>query len=94
MRAYAIRRLFLIIPTLVLVTILVFLLVRFIPGSALDQMVLEMSQYTDNPEEFEDVPLVPTAEQIAEANKMFEALHPAIRKRCPEVGVYLVESSS
>jgi len=48
----------------------------------------------DNPEEFEDVPLVPTDEQIAEANKMFEALHPAIRKRCPAVGVYLVESSS
>jgi len=47
MRAYAIRRLILIVPTLIMVTVLVFLLVRFIPGDALDQMVLEMSQYTE-----------------------------------------------
>jgi len=47
MRAYAIRRLVLIIPTLILVTIIVFLLVRFIPGSALDQMVLQMAEYSE-----------------------------------------------
>jgi peptide/nickel transport system permease protein len=47
MTAYAIRRLILIIPTMFLVTVIVFLLVRFVPGSALDQMVLEMSQYSE-----------------------------------------------
>lgn len=43
MRAYVIRRLLLIIPTLFLVTVLVFLTVRFIPGSVIDLMVAEMS---------------------------------------------------
>ncbi len=43
MRAYIIRRLLLIIPTLFLVTILVFLTVRFIPGNVIDLMVAEMS---------------------------------------------------
>ncbi len=43
MRAYVIRRLLLIIPTLFLVTILVFMTVRFIPGSVIDLMVAEMS---------------------------------------------------
>lgn len=43
MRAYVIRRLLLIVPTLVLVTILVFMTVRFIPGSVIDLMVAEMS---------------------------------------------------
>ena len=43
MRAYVIRRLLLIVPTLFLVTILVFLTVRFIPGSVIDLMVAEMS---------------------------------------------------
>lgn len=43
MRAYVIRRLLLLIPTLWLVTILVFLTVRFIPGSVVDLMVAEMS---------------------------------------------------
>ena len=38
MRAYIIRRLFLIIPTLFILTILVFLLVRFIPGDIIDIM--------------------------------------------------------
>jgi len=38
MRAYIIRRLLLMIPTLLLVTIIVFLLVRFIPGSLIDLM--------------------------------------------------------
>ena len=41
MRAYIVRRLLLIIPTLLLVTILVFLLVRFIPGDVIDLMVTE-----------------------------------------------------
>ena len=42
MRAYIIRRLLLIIPTLFLLTILVFLSVRFIPGDIIDTMVSEM----------------------------------------------------
>ena len=41
MRAYTIRRLLLIIPTLFLLTILVFLSVRFIPGDIIDSMVDE-----------------------------------------------------
>ncbi len=44
MRAYVIRRLLLCIPTLFLVSILVFLTVRFIPGTVIDLMVAEMSQ--------------------------------------------------
>ena len=43
MRSYVIRRLLLIVPTLFLVTILVFMTVRFIPGSVIDLMVAEMS---------------------------------------------------
>ena len=39
MRAYIIRRLLLIIPTLLILTILVFLSVRFIPGDAIDAML-------------------------------------------------------
>ena len=42
MRAYLIRRLLLIIPTLFILSILVFLLVRFIPGDAIDVMVVMM----------------------------------------------------
>jgi len=42
MRAYIIRRLLLAVPTLVIVTMTVFLLVRFIPGSALDMMVADL----------------------------------------------------
>ena len=42
MRAYVIRRLLLIIPTLFILTILVFLTVRFIPGDAIDSMLAEM----------------------------------------------------
>lgn len=42
MRAYVIRRLLLIIPTLFLVTIIVFLSVRFVPGNVIDMMVGEM----------------------------------------------------
>ncbi len=39
MRAYIIRRILLIIPTLLVVTVLVFLTIRLIPGSAIDQML-------------------------------------------------------
>jgi peptide/nickel transport system permease protein len=47
MWSYFLRRVMLIVPTLFLVTVVVFLLVRFVPGSALDQMVLENSQYSE-----------------------------------------------
>ncbi len=43
MRAYLIRRLLLIIPTLFLLSIIVFLAVRFIPGDVIDVMVAEMA---------------------------------------------------
>ena len=43
MRAYIIRRLLLMIPTLLLVSILVFLLIRFIPGDVIDEMFTTMS---------------------------------------------------
>ncbi len=42
MRAYFIRRLLLIIPTLFILTIIVFLAVRFIPGDAIDVMLSSM----------------------------------------------------
>ncbi|MFC1943451.1 ABC transporter permease [Chloroflexota bacterium] len=41
MQAYIIRRLLLIIPTLFLVTLIVFFAVRFIPGDAIEQMLAE-----------------------------------------------------
>jgi len=46
MQAYIIRRLLLIIPTLILVTIIVFGTVRFVPGSVIDLMVAEMAMET------------------------------------------------
>ena len=42
MRAYFIRRLLLIIPTMLILTIIVFLAVRFIPGDAIDVMLSTM----------------------------------------------------
>lgn len=42
MRAYVIRRLLLIVPTLLAVTFAVFMTVRFIPGSTIDLMIAEM----------------------------------------------------
>ena len=42
MRAYIIRRLLLIIPTLFILSILVFLSVRFIPGDVIDAMLAKM----------------------------------------------------
>ncbi len=44
MRDYIIRRILLAIPTLFLITLIVFLLVRFVPGSVLDIMVAEMTE--------------------------------------------------
>lgn len=44
MHAYVIRRLLLIIPTLLLVSVIVFFLVRFIPGSVVDLMAAEMRE--------------------------------------------------
>ena len=45
MRAYLIRRLLLIIPTLFILTIIVFLAVRFIPGDIVDTMVASMDSW-------------------------------------------------
>ena len=45
MRAYIIRRLLLIIPTLFILSILVFLSVRFIPGDVVDAMLAQMEMY-------------------------------------------------
>jgi peptide/nickel transport system permease protein len=41
MRSYIIRRVALIFPTLILVTIITFLMVRFVPGSVLDMMITD-----------------------------------------------------
>ena len=43
MRAYVIRRILLVIPTLFIVTVLVFLSVRFIPGDIIDVMTARIS---------------------------------------------------
>jgi peptide/nickel transport system permease protein len=47
MRTYILRRVLLIIPTLFLVTIIVFLSVRFVPGDVIDIMVSEMGVTED-----------------------------------------------
>ena len=44
MRAYVIRRLLLMIPTLLLVTVMVFSVIRLIPGDVIDLMVAERSE--------------------------------------------------
>ena len=44
MRDYIIRRLLLMIPTMLLITIIVFLMVRFIPGDVVELMVMEHAQ--------------------------------------------------
>ena len=49
MKAYIIRRLLLMIPTLFILTVLVFLAVRFIPGDIIDLMLGQMQyQYDDS----------------------------------------------
>ena len=45
MRAYIIRRLLLILPTLFILSILVFLSVRFIPGDVIDVIVGRMATF-------------------------------------------------
>jgi len=42
MSAYIIRRLLLVIPTLIIMSVIVFLLVRFIPGDVIDAMAKDM----------------------------------------------------
>jgi len=55
MRAYIIRRIALIIPTLLFVTIIVFLTVRFVPGSLIDLMASQAVGESDvSPEEIAD----------------------------------------
>ena len=44
MRAYVIRRLLLTAPTLLMVTLIVFMLVRFIPGDVIDMMIAQMQE--------------------------------------------------
>ena len=46
MSPYLTRRLLLILPTLFILSILVFLSVRFIPGDVIDVMVSELEYYT------------------------------------------------
>ncbi len=53
MRAYIIRRLLLLIPTLWIVSILVFLSVRLIPGDAVDVLVFRMATYGEPLEGFD-----------------------------------------
>lgn len=47
MRAYIIRRLLLLIPTLLIVTAIVFLAVRFIPGNVVELMAAQMGEAED-----------------------------------------------
>jgi len=42
MRAYAIRRLLLIIPTLFIVSFVIFLLIRIMPGNVIDAMIARL----------------------------------------------------
>ncbi len=48
MTAYIIRRSLLLIPTVLLVTILVFLTIRFIPGDVVDVILGEMGTFSGN----------------------------------------------
>jgi len=45
MRAYIIRRLLLVIPTLILVTLLIFSVVRFLPGDIIETMVMRQAEF-------------------------------------------------
>ena len=47
MRAYIIRRVLLLIPTFLLLSILVFLSVRFLPGDAIDALAAQMASFMD-----------------------------------------------
>jgi len=68
MRAYAIRRLILIVPTIFIVTVIVFFSVRFIPGDVIDLMVTEMAQESGMGSEL-------TAETIRHALGLDEPVH-------------------
>ncbi len=54
MQAYIIRRLLLVIPTLILITIIVFSLIRVIPGDLIELMMDEQSEYTPTPMDREE----------------------------------------
>ena len=47
MRAYIIRRVLLLIPTFLLLSILVFLSLRFLPGDAIDALAAQMASFMD-----------------------------------------------
>lgn len=68
MRAYAIRRVLLIVPTLLFVTLIVFFSVRFIPGDVIDLMVTEMAQQSGMGSEL-------TADSIRHALGLDEPVH-------------------
>ena len=48
MRAYVIRRILLLIPTILILTVLVFFSVRFIPGDVVDTMIMKAGIYGAN----------------------------------------------
>ena len=47
MLGYAVRRILLIIPTIFLVTVIVFMAVRLIPGDVIDNMLATMEEESD-----------------------------------------------
>ena len=53
MREYLIRRLLLLIPTMFLVTVLVFIMIRFIPGNVMELMTFSLVGSADEPQEVE-----------------------------------------
>lgn len=55
MQTYVSRRLLLVVPTLVIVTIIVFFLIRFIPGNVVDQMVAEQAVLSSIPLDRADI---------------------------------------
>ena len=55
MRTYVIRRLLLVVPTIFLVSILVFAVVRSIPGDVIDAMMYEMAQLTAMDDDVRDI---------------------------------------
>ncbi|MBN1687155.1 MAG: hypothetical protein JW852_10900 [Spirochaetales bacterium] len=47
MFSYIIRRLLLVVPTLFLVSIIVFMAIRFIPGDVIDMMIAQLGTSVD-----------------------------------------------
>ncbi len=68
MRAYVVRRFLLMIPTLGIVTVIVFLLVRFIPGDVIDMMMAQMSEQSGMGAEL-------TEEYLREAMGLDQPMH-------------------